>query len=192
MAALDPCPPNWQWHLHRTECAANRPREAEQYLFLFLHGLTSGLWSVTEPSPDAPGPRGQGMSICYNRALAAELVSSSLNCVKIRYRGSNPRPLARYCSHKAIRPSEGVPTGRKIAAAVLWSPQPGCTLTAACLPARQIATHLLSLIPCLIPLAHRPAAGEGQEQESSEGSVSARGSLRPATRSIGCRQAQCS
>ena len=67
-----------------------------------LHGLTSGLWSVTEPSPDAPGPRGQGMSICYNRALAAELVSSSLNCVKIRYRGSNPRPLARYCSHKAV------------------------------------------------------------------------------------------
>ena len=52
--------------------------------YLFLHGLTSGLWSVTEPSPDAPGPRGQGMSICYNRALAAELVSSSLNLAASR------------------------------------------------------------------------------------------------------------
>ena len=65
---------------------------------LFLHGLTSGLWSVTEPSPDAPGPRGQGMSICYNRALAAELVSSSLNCVKIRYSISIP---ARSAVHAA-------------------------------------------------------------------------------------------
>ena len=54
------------------------------WFLLFLHGLTSGLWSVTEPSPDAPGPRGQGMSICYNRALAAELVSSSLNLAASR------------------------------------------------------------------------------------------------------------
>ena len=89
-------------------CLRAHPFGVTKVLFLFLHGFTSGLWSVTVPSPDAPGPWGQGMSICYNRALAAELLSSSPNCVKNRCRGSNPRPLARYCSHKAVLTRTGI------------------------------------------------------------------------------------
>ena len=66
-------PPSWTGGLHaRWVCswvlaACNTCMQC--FFVFFLHGLTSGLWSVTAPSPDAPGPRGQypaaaGSAIC--------------------------------------------------------------------------------------------------------------------------------
>ena len=43
---------------------------------LFLHCLTSGLWSITEPSPDAPATKGRRLAFVVDRALAAELLSA--------------------------------------------------------------------------------------------------------------------
>ena len=46
------------------------------FCFLFLHCLTSGLWSITEPSPDAPATKGRRLAFVVDRALAAELLSA--------------------------------------------------------------------------------------------------------------------
>ena len=143
---------------------------ADGRVFVFLHGLTSGIWSVTEPSPDAPGPRGQGMSICYNRALAAELVSSSLNCVKVRYRGSNPRPLARYCSHKAGHTFERAAIeGECRCWAVAWCP----------FPALLDALQAISQHHCMPALALTPVPCRCMQPGSSASRMHGRPPARP-------------
>ena len=49
-------------------------------MFLFLHCLTSGLWSITEPSPDAPATKGMSCEPMSCAWLARRAVQKHAPC----------------------------------------------------------------------------------------------------------------